>query len=219
MKIPVRVAADVRRRIIASIVHARICLLTSAAVMTVFIARPAFAQSTNDVPPLQPALPEIPPTIWDQHNVLIVVSGFLVLVLLAVALWWLLQPKPAIPLAIEIQTRRELEALRQHVEDGQTLSEITRCLRRYISFAFGLPPLELTTREFCQTILINEKIGPELSSHFAEFLLRCDEQKFAPSGGPPLTGMAERALQLLELGEVRRVHIRQAAVGQTAQTA
>ena len=179
----------------------------------------ASAQATNDIPPLQPALPEIPPTLWEQHNVLIVVSGVLVLALLAAALWWLLQPKPAMPVAIEIQTRRELESLRQHVEDGRTLSEITRCLHRYIVFAFGLPPLELTTREFCRTILTNEKIGPELSSHFAEFLLRCDERKFAPSDGPPLTGTAERALQLLELGETRRARIRQAAVGQTAQPA
>lgn len=194
-------------------------LFSLTATIFLFATRPASAQSSNDIPPLQPALPEIPPTLWEQHSVLIVVFGVLMVGIFAVAILWLLQPKPAIPVAIGIQTRRELEALQQRVEDGRTLSEITRCLRRYIVFAFGLPPLELTTREFCRTILTNEKIGPELSSHFVEFLLRCDEQKFAPSGGPPLTGTAERALQLLELGEVRRVHIRQAAVGQTAQTA
>lgn len=178
----------------------------------------ARAQSTNDIPPLQPALPEISPTLWEQHGSLFVVLGVFTLALAVALIRWLLKPKPNVALPIEIQTRRELEALRKRAEDGEILSKITRCLRRYIIFAFGLPQLELTTREFCRTILTNEKIGPELSSHFAEFLLRCDEQKFAPSNGSILTGTAERALQLVELGEVRLSRIRQDAVGQMAQT-
>jgi hypothetical protein len=171
----------------------------------------AQGQSTNDTPQLQPVLPEIPPTLWEQHGWLMIALGVVLFVAFALLLWWMLKPNLPIVVPIEIQTQRELEALRQLAEDGTTLGEITRCLRRYFTVAFELSPGELTTREFNKVILTNPRIGPKLSSECAEFLSRCDRRKFSPENLPVASNAAARAMELFQLGETRRVELRQVA--------
>ena len=105
MKSQFSVAAEVTRLKL----HSGQSLLTSAATLLIFVANPTLAQPTNDIPPLQPALPEIPPTLWEQHGILMMVLGVVAVAMLIVAIWWLLQPRPPVPVPIESQTRRELE--------------------------------------------------------------------------------------------------------------
>ena len=186
-------------------------LPTSAATILVFVARTTAAQSTNDIPPLLPALPEIPPTLWEQHGLLIVVMGALALLVVVAAIAWLLRSKPVVPVPIEIQTRRELELLRQRPDDGKTLSEVSRCLRRYFVVAFELSSGEMNTGEFCRAIHANEKVGDDLATDVSEFLRRADEIKFAPSPSVSENDSAKHALELFERGETRRAEFRHVA--------
>ncbi len=185
-------------------------LLTSAATLLAFAARVSLAQSTNDVPPLLPALPEIPPTLWEQHGVMIVVLMVVAVALLATAIWWLLQPKPPVPVPIEIQTRNELELLRNQTEDGKIISRVSQVLKRYIAVAFELPTSEMTTAEFTQAVAGSEKVGNDLAARIGDFLRQCDEQKFSLGAGVQ-TSACSRALELFQAGEARRLELRQVA--------
>ena len=173
------------------------------------IAGVTFAQS-NDAPPLQPALPEIPPTLWEQHGVLIMVLGIMLIALLAAAIWWLLQPKPPVPVPIEIQTRNELELLSLPAEDGKTISRVSQVLKHYFAVAFGLPPVEMTTTEFNRAVAASEKVGSELAASVSEFLRQCDERKFSLHTGVQASACS-RALELVEQGEHRRAELRHVA--------
>jgi hypothetical protein len=136
---------------------------------------------------------------------ILVVSG------LAVLGWWWRRPRPPVAVPIEIQVRRALEGLRQQGEDGRTLSEVSRWLRRYFIVAFGLPAEEMTTAEFCRLVRGREELGAELAGALAEFLRRCDELKFAPTQSAAPFEVAARALQLVEVGEARRARQHPAA--------
>jgi len=166
------------------------------------------SESENELLQLSPPLAELPPTFWEQYGTWVVIAVIFLPVLVGVAVWLLFRPKPSVPVPIEILTRSELEALRQRSEDGQVLSQISRVLRRYVAGAFALPPDELTTSEFCRAISDHEKIGSDLAARAADFLRQCDELKFAPPGAPLPIGAAACALELVELGEVRRAHLR-----------
>jgi hypothetical protein len=185
-------------------------LLTSAAALLIFVARTTSAQSPNDAPPLLPALHEIPPTVWEQHGVLIVMLGSIGVVLLGVAIWWLLQPKPPVPVPIEIQTRNELELLKAPTEDGKTISRVSQVLKHYVAVAFELPSGEMTTAEFSRAVVSSEKVGSELATSVSEFLHQCDEQKFSPHAGVQ-SSACSRALELVGVGERRRAELRQVA--------
>jgi hypothetical protein len=166
------------------------------------------SESENEILKLNPPYAELPPTFWEQYGTWMVFGAVLLLVLVGLAVWWVLRPKPSIPVPIDILTRKELEALRQRPEDGQVLSQVSRVLRRYVVGAFALPPDELTTSEFCQVIASHEKIGPDLATRISEFLHQCDELKFAPAILTSPMSAAARAMELVELGEARRAHLR-----------
>ena len=176
----------------------------------------AFAQATNDIPPLRPGYPELPPTFWEQHGLWVVVLGVVLLALIALTVWWWLRPKPPVIVPIEVQTRQELETLRKRSEDGGTLSQVSRCLRRYVVIAFRLPTDEFTTAEFCKAIGNQSELDVGLARDLREFLRRCDELKFAPAQPSPPFGAAERALKLVEQGEARRAQVCQAAAAGAA---
>ncbi len=167
------------------------------------------AEGGQDAFKLRPPHEELPPTYWEQYGAWTVVGIVMLLLLVGAALWWMLRPKPVVPEPIEVLARRELEALRQRVEDGQVLSQISRVVRGYVAGAFQLPPGEMTTSEFCRAVAGHEKIGPELAAHVSDFLRRCDELKFSPAGPPLPIGAAARALELVELGEARRAWLGQ----------
>lgn len=160
---------------------------------------------------LAPAHPEIPPSFWEAYGVWLIL-GALLLIGIAVLLGWLwLRPKTPTAIPIEVLTREKLSSLRQRPDDGQTLSEISRCFRNYLAVAFELPPEEMTTSEFCQLLSRSEKVNPKLATQAGEFLRHCDEVKFAPTAAPARMGAAESALQLVDAGEARRAQLRFAA--------
>jgi len=109
----------------------------------------------------------------------IIIGGTALLVAGVFLVWRLTSPKPPVLVPIEVQTRGTLLALRDKPENGALLSQISQALRTIRRRRFALPPGELTTTEFCQTLGGNERVGPELSSALGQFLRRCDEQKFS----------------------------------------
>ena len=202
---------DIRRSIWFSTVLSAVLALSAA----------TDSESENEILKLSPPYPELPPTFWEQYGLWIVLVAVALVVLVLAAVWWWLRPKPSLPVPIEILTRKELEALRQRNEDGQVLSQVSRVLRGYLVGAFALPAGELTTSEFCRAVAAHDKIGPDLTARVGEFLRQCDELKFAPAIAPTPMSAAERALELIALGEARRAHLRnletEAASTQPAQ--
>ena len=174
---------------------------------------PLFATSNrpapDTIPPLRPPLGEIPPTFLEQHSLLVIFLGVLLLTLLGVAVWWLSRPRPVAVVPPETQARQALEPLREQPEDGAVLSRISQILRRYVGAAIGLPQGELTTADFCRTIADNGRLGPELSGTLGDFLQKCDEHKFAPPVPRPALGAVARALKIIEVAEVRCAQSRQ----------
>jgi hypothetical protein len=169
----------------------------------------SLAQPSEDAPPLLEPLPEIPPTFWEQHGILVVTASLVLIALLGILLWWLLQPKPPVPVPIEVRTRQELETLAREPMNAQTLSKLSRCLRRYFATVFGLPTGELTTTEFNRAFAAQTTVGGELVAAVGEFLQRADERKFAPGASGDSDAM-QQALELFERGERRRVELQRA---------
>jgi hypothetical protein len=173
-------------------------------------AQPCFAATTTntsaqgEIPALRPPHAEIPPTFWEQHGAGVVVGVGLLLVLACVAIWFLSRPKPPVVVPPEVQARQELELLGQRPEDGALLSQVSHILRHYLSAAFNLPAVELTTTEFCRTIAGHEQVGPDLSVALTEFLLQCDQRKFSPPTPAPPLGVVTRALKLIDQAQARR---------------
>jgi len=165
----------------------------------------SFAGATNatedGLPKLRPPQGEMPPTFWEQYGLIVVAGGVLSVLLLAVVIWWLTRPKPAAAPPPETLARQALEPLRGQPENGVLLSRVSRVLRRYLSAAFGLPPEQLTTTEFCDALASHAGAGPELAAAVTEFLRRCDERKFAPLPPAPALGAVETALKLTEMAQ------------------
>jgi len=171
-------------------------------------AKPAEADESLK---LLPPYGELPPTLWQQHGTLLILAVLALAFLAGVLAWLLLRPRPATILSPEVQARRALERLQRQSESGALISLVSQILRRYIIAAFDLTPGEPTTTEFCRILSVNTSIGAELSNSVSDFLRRCDERKFSPQ--PPVAplGAADRALELVALGEARRQHLIQSA--------
>jgi hypothetical protein len=164
-----------------------------------------FAQSsTNTLPALSPAYPELPPTFWEQHESAIIVGGFAFLAVAFLFLRVWLRPESKIILPPEILARDALTQLLRQPEDGKLLSEVSQILRRYVAAAFELPSGEMTTVEFSAAIAGNEKIGAELAQTISSFLRECDERKFSPVNSSAPLNAATRALELISLAEKAR---------------
>jgi uncharacterized protein DUF4381 len=160
-------------------------------------------EGPEKIPPLQPPRGEIPPGFWELYGVWVVVGSVVFLALCAALVWYLTRPKSVVPVPPGAQARQALERLRQQPEDGVVLSRVSQVVRRYAAQAFGLPPGELTTSEFCQALAGQQRVGPDLAGALAEFLRQCDERKFAPAVPGPALGAVARALELIETSEAR----------------
>jgi hypothetical protein len=191
------------------------CWMFSSAILFLFSALPLHSQpnvsGTNATLKLLPPLDELPPTFWEQNATVISFAGLGVVVLLSFFFWRAFRPKPKTIVPPELQARVALENLLQQPEDGAVLSRVSQVVRHYFSAAFQLSPDELTTMEFCREIAGNEKIGAELSTTVAIFLRDCDSHKFSTTAGAEKIDAANRALNLVEQAERRRVHLRQIA--------
>jgi hypothetical protein len=162
------------------------------------------APTNGDIPPLRPPHAELAPTYWEQHGTAVVLCGVLFLILVGAAIWLLTRPKPPVVVPPEVLARKALEPLGERPEDGALLSQVSRILRHYLSAAFNLPPEELTTTEFCRAIASHEQIGAELSVALSEFLLKCDQRKFAPPAPAPPLSVVDQALKLIDQAQARR---------------
>ncbi len=189
--------------------------------LSLLAAQTLHAATTNPpdpdaIPPLLPPRGEIPPAFWEQNRLGVIIFGVLLLGLVCAAVWWLRRRRPAVIVPPEAEARQALEPLREQTEDGAVLSRISQILRRYVGAAFGLPPGEMTTTDFCRAIADHERLGLELSASLSDFLRQCDERKFAPAAPRPALGAAAQAFKFIELAEVRRAQLRQADEAQAA---
>jgi Domain of unknown function (DUF4381) len=165
---------------------------------------PSIALAADDLPPLQPPHGELPPTFWEQHGWAVIIAAIAALVLLVLLIIWLRRPKPVIVIPPDVLARRALEALRGQEENGVLLMKVSGILRRYVIFACGLPPGELTTTELCQAVAARPEFSPDLAAAIAGFFRQCDERKFAPAPPASSLGAVNGALALLEKIELRR---------------
>jgi hypothetical protein len=180
------------------------------------LASSAFAATNisaddDDATKLRPPRGEIPPTFWETYSIWILIGALVFLALIGIIIWIVTRPKPPIIVPPEVRAREALSPLVARTEDGLVLSQVSQILRRYVAEAFGLPPGELTTTEFCSLIANHEKIGRDLASTISEFLRRCDERKFTPA--PPAAPMtaAATALNLVEISQARLAELRRRA--------
>ena len=138
-------------------------------------------------------------------------GGLALLCLLGLALLLLVRSRPPVLTPPAEQARQDLAPLSRQPEDGKVLSRVSQVMRHYLAAAFGLPPGEFTTAEFCRALQDQAQVGPALSGSVTEFLRRCDERKFAPSPPAAPLGAVDQALQLLDQAEARRRELAAAA--------
>lgn len=155
------------------------------------------AAATNAPPALVPAYGEIAPTFWEQHEILVSIGGITLLVLTTLAVWKIMQPKPAVILPPEVVAREALNKLLQQPEDGKLLSEVSQVLRGYGGAVFQIPGAELTTAEFCIALMQIEKNDPSLRESISNFLRECDVRKFSTADGTAPSNTVSRALEIV----------------------
>lgn len=170
--------------------------------------------SSDDIPPLRPPRPELPPSLWERNGPAIIVLAVALIVLLGIVVWIMTRPKPEALVPPAVRARRELESLTNRPEDGAVLSRVSQELRHYVAAAFGLPPGEITTAEFCRVLIPLDKMGAPVSVPLTDFLRECDRRKFAPNaGGRHPLGAVSRALDFIDACESRLAQLRQVAAG------
>jgi hypothetical protein len=160
--------------------------------------------SADEIPPLLPPRPELPPTFWEQYGFWPFVAGAVALLLVATAVWVMLRPKPAPAIPPAAQARAALAPLRQEAETGLVLSRVSQIVRGYFANAFGLPPEEFTTTEFCQALGGLRSFSAELAAAVGAFLRECDRRKFAPAVTLPPLEAAAKAETLITQAETHR---------------
>jgi hypothetical protein len=167
-----------------------------------------FSALDEEIPPLAPPLPEIPPSLWEQFGWLLWIVIPLLLVTTGFIVWLLFRPgKPPVLAAPAFQARAALAVLQGQPEDGASLSRISQILRNYFITAFWLRPEETTTTEFCAGLQANERVGPELAAAAGEFLRACDARKFSPLPASAPLNATQHALKLVAQAEARRVEL------------
>ena len=171
-------------------------------------AQSTFAASTNAldpnaIPPLRPPHAELPPSLWEQHSLLVILCSAGLFLMIGALVWFFVRPKPVVPVPPEAEARRALEPLRQKPEDGALLSRVSQVLRKYIVEAYHLPAEETTTTEFCRMIATDGRLGHELASAAADFLRQCDQRKFSPPVPAPPLSAVDQALGIIERSQAR----------------
>ncbi len=200
-----RFPSDLRRR-------------TSSRFTSNFVLLPLLAQLAppDNIPPLRPPRPEIPPTFWEQHGWSVAIGAVLLLALAGATVWFLTRPKRPVVLPPGTQARRALDALRAQAEDGALLSRVSQVLRQYLSAVFSLAPGELTTAEFSRAIETQPQVGPELAGAVIEFLRQCDLRKFSSTPPTEAFGAVAQALVIVDQVETRLTQLRQASQASAA---
>jgi len=170
------------------------------------MASPAQTNShaAGALPSLAPAYPEMAQTFWELHHAAVIGCGLVLALLLALLVWSLLKPKPAVVVPPGAVARQALLALVGQPEDGACLTRVSQILRHYFIVAFEIPAGELTTAEFYSAISNHQKIGEDLAGQVSEFLRQCDARKFGISPeAAPLNAVAH-ALELVTLADTQQ---------------
>lgn len=175
----------------------------------VFVSWRVFSQTVDKLPRLAPPYSEMQPTFWEQNEKTIFIAGIIFILLVALVVWRILQPKPPVALPPEVLARDALNKLADQPEDGRILSQTSQILRRYIVAVFELSPVEMTTTEFCRVLETNEKVGLELAGSVAVFSHECDQRKFSLSSSSLPFNAVNRALELICRVEQRRAQLQQ----------
>jgi hypothetical protein len=168
----------------------------------------ALGPDEDKIPPLRPPRGLIAPDLWEQYGTWVVCLTALGLMIVGALVWLLLRPKRGVALPPAVRARTALEPLRGAPESGAMLSRVSQIIRTYYCAAFDLPPLELTTSEFCRAIQGAPAVGPELSAKVGDFLRECDKRKFSRATQATPLGAVARADNLLEEAETRRQQLR-----------
>ena len=169
---------------------------------SMFLAFPLYAQS-NALPTLIPAYPELPPSFWQMHQVSIIVTGFMLLVvafllLLAVSLGKKQTVQPPEQIA-----REALGKLSGQSENGKVLSAVSQILRRYFGSILGFQG-EMTTAEFSAALAAHPNCDAQFAAAVSNLLQACDKDKFSAGTGAPPLNAVQRALHFIELVERSR---------------
>ncbi len=170
----------------------------------------ALAQGTNaeeQIPPLRPPKPELPPGWWEQNGFWVLAAVVVLLTLSAAIGLICLRLKKTVVAEPARRAHQELEPLVGKPEDGLVLTRASQAVKGYYQSAFSLAQGELTTTEFCNVVNADTHIGRELGSALQDFLRRCDQRKFAPVTPPEPLNAARTALNLVDTGEQRRLEL------------
>jgi len=164
---------------------------------------------------LRPPRGELRPGFWSQYGWWVVIAVAICSAALFVWMKLLRRAKPVIVTPPEVMARSALEGLRGRTEDAALVAEVSRVFRRYVVFAFNLPPDELTTGEIQLALKADSQASPDLISAIHDFLRRCDEWKFArvPTAAP--AGVVQRASELLEKTEAHRAQVKPPPIPKT----
>lgn len=146
----------------------------------------------EEIPPLRPPKPQIPPGTWEQHGLSIGIAA--AVLILAIGLLWrrFARPKPVVPPDPATVARHGLEPLRGRTEDAVLLCEVSRILRAYFQAALALPGDALTNAELCDHLEISPRLTSPLAAEASDLLRRMDHRRFndMPAATPPLAAPA-----------------------------
>jgi hypothetical protein len=186
-------------------------ILAALFATVIFFSARIFAQTnseaTNGPLKLLPPYDELPPTFLEQHAESVLVGGIGLIVLAAIAIWFLFRAKSKIIIPPGVQARQALEKLRQQPEDGAMLSGVSQVVRQYFIAAFHLPQGEFTTAEFSRLVTNHQSIGAELATATTDFLRACDARKFSAASGNATFNAVDEALNLIERAEKWRAQL------------
>ncbi len=163
----------------------------------------AFA-AEEPLPPLLPPHGELGPTFWEGNRWTIGLSALILLGAITLLVALLKRPTSVVAASPEVAARKALAGLRARPEDAALVGEVSRIFRRYLVFAFALPPEELTTTELTRALQTRARDNPELAGSINDFLRRYDEWKFAPGARATRLDAAAGAADLLEQIEAHR---------------
>lgn len=159
---------------------------------------------SEELPPLRPPRPEIPPGFWEQHEAWVLAAAIVLLIIVGAGVWFLTRPRPPVVVSPATRARAALEALRNQPETGLVLSKISQIIRRYFGATCQMPQEEHTTTEFARILVAQKAVDPILAGAVNEFLRECDLRKFAPVGPLPPLGAVAGATHLIEEAEAKR---------------
>ena len=152
----------------------------------------------DEIPPLRPPKPEMPPGFWEQHGLLVSVTGLVILVLL-ILLWRMVsRPRPPVIPAPATVARQSLEPLRHQAGDAVLSTHVSGILRTYLIRALGLPDEQLTSIELSARLGSHPGVTPHVATAAAELLRGMEHQRFNADSINADATVVQRALALID---------------------